>query len=148
MKTTEAQQLAIELMGKHNLLEDGWTFRFDNAKRRFGCCYHKKKLITISKPLTKLNNSSEVKDTILHEIAHALTGIGAGHNWLWKATARLVGANPSRCYDSTVVVKPKHKWVGTCPSKHEIKRFKRMKLSCSKCHPTFNTDYMFVWTEA
>ena len=39
----------------------------------------------------------QVTDTILHEIAHALAGPGAGHGPAWKATASRLGATPKSC---------------------------------------------------
>ena len=33
-----AGKLAIAEMDKHHLISKGWTFRFDNAHRRFGLC--------------------------------------------------------------------------------------------------------------
>ena len=36
----------------------------------------------------------EVKDTILHEIAHALAVARAGHGPAWKTVARRIGATP------------------------------------------------------
>lgn len=44
----------------------------------------------------ELDPYEEVKDTILHEIAHFIAGIGAGHGHLWKKACRQVGANPER----------------------------------------------------
>ena len=42
------------------------------------------------------NGPEEVRDTILHEVAHALVGPGHGHDTVWKATAAQVGARPQR----------------------------------------------------
>jgi hypothetical protein len=42
-------------MRRHGLFEAGWRFRFDHARRRFGCCRYGPKLITLSRPLTLLN---------------------------------------------------------------------------------------------
>lgn len=42
-------------------------------------------------------NVSEFRDTVLHEIAHAIAGSKAGHGWSWKLVATQVGATPQRC---------------------------------------------------
>lgn len=42
-------------------------------------------------------NYSKLRDTVLHEIAHAIAGHKAGHGPAWKAIARKVGARPVRC---------------------------------------------------
>jgi hypothetical protein len=39
----------------------------------------------------------QVTDTILHEIAHALT-LGDGHGYAWKRKCIEIGAKPERCY--------------------------------------------------
>lgn len=151
MNIREAELMAINLMEKHGLFDEGWFFEFDRAQRRFGCCHHRTKTITISKPLVKLNEEHHVKDTILHEIAHALVGSRNGHNRIWKNKAFEIGADPTRCYDSTVV-QPKAKWLGTCPGcSRETKRFKRMTIACSICCRQFNNgryseEFKFIWT--
>ena len=55
--------------------------------------------------LTLLNNIDEVRDTILHEIAHALCPKD-GHGPRWRATCRRLGAKPVRCYTDATVVSP------------------------------------------
>jgi len=62
-------------------------------------------LITLSRPLTLLNPIEQVRDTILHEIAHALTP-GDGHGAKWKAACIAIGAKPVRCFVDPEVVTP------------------------------------------
>lgn len=118
MKLNEAREYAIEKMVEHRLIRSegkysesditkdyykNWVFDFDNAKRRFGHCDYGKKKITISKALTELNNEEEVKDTILHEIAHALTlGTSSGHDKIWKEKCIEIGAEPTMYYSKEV----------------------------------------------
>lgn len=98
-----ARTLAIELMKAHGL--DGWHFKFDHARRRFGSCTAAQKLITLSRPLTLLNPIDQVRDTILHEIAHGLAP-GDNHGSKWKAMCRKVGAKPERCFTPRQVAVP------------------------------------------
>ena len=56
-------------------------------KKRFGQCDRTTKTISLSKELTRINDISKVKDTILHEIAHALTK--GGHNREWKLMVKI-----------------------------------------------------------
>lgn len=144
MNTLKAMELAHAKMKEHGLDGKGWTFHFDKAKRRFGYCRYKLKTISLSRELTELNDEAKVLDTILHEIAHALAGPRAGHYRKWKYIASSIGATPTRCYGSDVV-QPEHKWIGRCPAGHEVHRMKRMRLSCSRCHPRFSTDHLFEW---
>jgi hypothetical protein len=53
------------------------------------------KTIELSLPFIQVAAVPEVMDTILHEIAHALTP--GGHTKAWKATAAAIGATPKRC---------------------------------------------------
>lgn len=156
MKITEASKLAYELMESHDLFTQGWVFEFDRAKKRFGLTQHGKKIISLSRHLTELNDEEHIKDTILHEIAHALVGKGNGHNWRWKMKAREVGANPQRCYDSTKVEKPEYKYSATCPgceTVHGTYKKTRYTYSCGKCAPgrydeNFKLDFQPVGAAA
>lgn len=69
-KLAEIRKLAEGLMEEHGLF--GWTFKFTPAVRQYGRCTHTTKTIGISKKLGLLNELSHTKNTILHEIAHAL----------------------------------------------------------------------------
>ncbi len=103
MHPADAMNLAIFLMRQHGLI--GWRFRFDHAKRRFGSCVPSLKLITLSRTLTLMNPEPEVRDTLLHEIAHALEPTD-GHGPRWKAACRRIGAKPARCFTDAQVVTP------------------------------------------
>ena len=95
MNLYAARDLALALMRQHGLHD--WTFRFDHARRRFGSCRPRRRLITLSRPLAFLNEEAQVRDTILHEIAHALTPWD-GHGRNWKRKCIEIGAEPRRCY--------------------------------------------------
>ena len=148
MDLVKAEQLAIELMNKHNLIDNGWQFEFDNAKRRFGGCNYTWKKITLSKHLVQLNDEFQVKDTILHEIAHALVGHKHGHDSYWRMKAREIGCNGERCYSSDLP-KPTPNYIGTCPNGHEFKRLRlslsTRKGSCTKCDKKYNPNFLLVW---
>ncbi len=147
MKQLDAQHLALELMKQHKLYD--WTFRWSRAKTRFGNCNYKTKTISLSWPITSRNDEVHVRDTILHEIAHALAGSKAGHGRIWKAMARSVGARAERCYSSADVVTPQRQWVGTCPNGHDIHRHRRtLTGSCARCSKTFDPRYKLVWRRA
>ncbi len=136
MNLFEARHLAKTLMHAHGLHD--WTFRFDHAKRRFGSCSSRKRVITLSKSLTTLNSIVEVRDTILHEIAHALTP-GDGHGEKWKNACVQVGAKPIRCYTDAEVVSPPRRAaryaIGcrTCGWWMDRHRINRRVLLCKKC---------------
>ncbi len=77
MKLEDAENLALTLMEDNGV--GTWSFRFDNAKRRCGACFYSRRTITLSRHFVTLNDEAEVRDTILHEIAHAFAGAKAGH---------------------------------------------------------------------
>ncbi len=130
----DVQKLALELLnteftfvtykGTHKVrpTDLGYRFEFDNAKRSFGRCFYVKKKITLSLPLClhnldKLN--AKIKDTILHEIAHALSvhifgREGKGHGYNWQSIARQIGSDGKRCFDSSKVNTPKGKYALVC----------------------------------
>lgn len=133
MNTTEAESLALVLMSEHGL--EGWTFKFDRALRRFGCCSHAKHTISLSRHLVGLNDSHHVRDTILHEIAHALLPVYENHGPAWQAKARSIGCDGERHYDETVTTAP-YRWKGTCPTcGHVWGRYRRPKgrRHCGDC---------------
>lgn len=94
MNTHAAFNMAYRLMLDHGLSDKGWTFVWNKRKRAYGLCSYRDRTIQLSMPLVEHMTETEVKDTILHEIAHALVGPGYGHGKVWKAMARKIGANP------------------------------------------------------
>ena len=148
MDINAAKKIAIELMKKHGLTKNYWTFKFDNAKRRFGYCYSLRKTISLSRPITELNTEKEVRNTILHEIAHALVGCEHGHDIIWKTKALEIGCTGDRCYRTDEVVQPVGNYVAVCNlgahTRYKMKMPKR-KQSCGKCSRTFDPNNILVW---
>jgi predicted SprT family Zn-dependent metalloprotease len=133
MNLHEVEKLADLLMARHGLDEEGWSFEFDRAKRRFGQCRHQDKAISLSEHLTRLNAREKVKDTILHEIAHALAGPGVGHDPRWRQIAAEIGAWPERCYPHSVET-PECEFQWLCPSCGAKGRAHRRDVRwCSSC---------------
>ena len=91
-RLTRIAALARELMDEHGL--DAWTFAFLEAERRLGDCNYRDRVIRVGRTHALEAGEAEIRDTILHEIAHALAGPEAQHGALWKATARRIGATP------------------------------------------------------
>lgn len=115
----------------------GWKFGFDWAKKRFGCCNFTERKITISRKLTELNDEKAVRDTILHEIAHALCGRKIGHGKEWKKMCAEIGGRPERCFQNDVKV-PKGKWTAKCPAcLKEWQVARKRKGACKDCCKKF-----------
>ena len=91
--------LARDLMDSHGL--HGWTLAFVESRRRLGDCWYDQMLIRIARRHAIEDREAAIRDTVLHEIAHALAGPKAGHGPLWKAIARRIGATPrAKAYDT------------------------------------------------
>jgi predicted SprT family Zn-dependent metalloprotease len=112
-----------------------WRFDFDRAKRRLGCCHYGTRTITLSRPLTQLNTVDVVRDTLLHEIAHALAP-GAGHGPRWKRTAAQLGAVPRSCASADSVTLPPAPFAlvcDGCQTRLERYRRPRRRYVCRSC---------------
>jgi len=95
MNLNDAKLLAELYIEQYLAKQDGgrWHFVWSNHMTTYGMCRYGPKEIVLSKPMTEACNEAEVEDTILHEIAHALTP-GSGHGPVWKMMARKLGADP------------------------------------------------------
>jgi predicted SprT family Zn-dependent metalloprotease len=133
MDLSEAEELAKRLIASH--LGPRWRFRWDHAKTRLGACHHAKRTISLSDHYVRLNGVAETTDTILHEIAHALTP-GAGHGPAWKKAAARLGARPSPRADPRDVIQPAPRWVAvcsTCATTHWRYRRPSTGMACARC---------------
>lgn len=152
MNINDAQALAAKLMTEHKLDSKGWVFKFDKGTCRFGRCSYSNRVITLSRSLTLSNAETEVRDTILHEIAHALVGPRHGHDSLWRAQALKIGCNGKRFYKTAgqggavVVNSP---WVLVCDSCGE--RYPKQKKSterhyiCKACSRKAGASCLLRW---
>jgi predicted SprT family Zn-dependent metalloprotease len=144
----EARALASALMARHGL--DEWRFGFDRARRRLGACHYAGRRITLSGPLVELNDRATVRDTVLHEIAHALTP-GAGHGPAWRAACRRVGARPTRCVPEHEVTLPPAPYALVCErcgSRFPRYRRGRATYLCGHCRPAHGERAVLRWESA
>jgi predicted SprT family Zn-dependent metalloprotease len=133
MDAWHAAELARQLMEQHGLA--CWEFRFNRRRQSMGLCVYSTKRIELSLPFVRGNDEGLVRDTILHEIAHALAGHRAGHGPVWKARCLQLGAQPQRCGQAAM---PMGAWRATCPTcRRTFHRHRRparqSRYSCSAC---------------
>ena len=141
MQLQTAQDLALRLMQEHGITDDGWTFRWSHGKQTLGTASYGRKKITLSHYHATLNDEDAVRDTILHEIAHALAGPGNKHNHIWRAWCRRIGAKPERCDTTCNVPLPRYRTV--CPVHGTVSTQYRRRRStvlagrmCVHCGPS------------
>jgi predicted SprT family Zn-dependent metalloprotease len=141
MNLTLAQRLAEHLMAKWEVGSE-WVFVWSNGKRQLGAAVWSKpnakrfrRELRMSRHLVRNNGEDEVRDTILHEIAHIKAGHEAGHGPLWKHWARTVGAKPVRCADTSEVkmVQPLYIVVCTLCESVTSKKHRRVRLARRYC---------------
>lgn len=146
MELEAARDLATALIARHGL---DWEFGWDHARRRAGQANFTLRRITLSKHLTTLCSEEQVRQTVLHEIAHALVGPGHGHGAVWKRMAHRIGADSSRVTgpDFPRVAAP---WRATCSAGHTHERFRLPKgtVSCGYCSRSYSTKHALSWVRA
>ncbi len=128
---TTILQMALELIKEHGLKK--WRFKFDHSTRRAGCCNYRAKTLSISFDLARNASDEDIRDTILHEIAHALVGKKHNHDGIWKAKAREIGCSGER-YHQLVFSPPRYHV--TCENycwTHTAER-RNHRLVCRTCN--------------
>lgn len=123
-----------------------WEFKWENNSV-WGQCDHKKKYISLSER-NLMGKESKPINTVLHEIAHALTHPDVNHGQPWKDQMILLGLPPERLGGSTEDIrKTTAKWMYFCVTcgykDYRYRRFNRgINYSCGKCDPVFNEKYL------
>lgn len=145
----EIEQLAKDLMKQYGLHD--WTFVWDNAKTRMGVCNPKKKQIGLSRLLSERRSLEGVKNTILHEIAHAKVGASHGHDRVWRNYAISIGCTGKRCSNISSHEKIKGKWEAVCELCKEVHyKYRKPKgmYSCGCSSKRFNPNSVLVFKES
>ena len=83
----QVKEQAMLLMRKHDI--GSFKFKFNNDSRFLGMCSHDSISINYNHAINDCE--SEVRNTILHEIAHAIVGANNGHKKIWQVKARELG---------------------------------------------------------
>jgi predicted SprT family Zn-dependent metalloprotease len=132
VNTRQLHDLADALLAEHSLQD--WTFRVDYARNRLGSCHYAKREITVSRHFASHNDTDAIRETLLHEIAHALAGAGEGHGPKWQREARRLGIR-ARATNSSAVMPPP-KWSLQCTHCQQVvaRRHRRvLDLSRTRC---------------
>lgn len=152
MKLQEAKALALKLMSQH--LSDGWRFEFMNSKKAIGQCKQFRGRdygwIRLSSHLIPVMDEADVKNTILHEIAHALVGCEHGHDWVWRSKAREIGCSGERTTRLDIANQVNHKYKATCPRCGNVSGMSRkakVDYWCKCTGRTFRPEDKLVWVQ-
>lgn len=140
MNLNDAEALAELLMEKHISCAQVWKFVWVNVRSFHGrTCYDRRNL-ELSIPYVLSETEAVVEDTIKHEIAHINVGVGHGHDRIWKAEARRLGANPRSSKFSNVRSMPaKYKFECVhCKTPTYFARKIKRTYACVECCTKFN----------
>lgn len=96
-------ELAVTTLAQYGLLDQGWRIEWDNGKRRAGACHYHRRVISLSKHIMATAPDEEVRETILHEIAHALTPTDQAHGAVWRAKLIEMGGTGARTHSMETV---------------------------------------------
>ena len=144
MHLPDVLDLARALMATHGV--EDWELGLDRARRRAGQTDHARHRITLSRHLMGLYDEAEVRETILHEIAHARVGASHGHDAVWRAEARRIGSTGRRLI-APEAPRVEGRWLGRCPAGHTVTRIRRpsVPLACATCARSFRIENLLDW---
>lgn len=102
-----------------------------------GYCKGKRADVYLCHNSLLFHDEDQVRDTVRHEIAHALVGADAGHGPIWKAAARRVGCSPKAKTDAgSSAIWLQFKWVAQCShcekpiaGRHRLTEARKRKVS-------------------
>jgi hypothetical protein len=123
MNLLDAKIMAEKEIANH--LYNKWKFRFSKGVNFVGKCNYSSKTISLSSPWTLVRDAKEVRDTILHEIAHALVGPYAevhGNTW-WLAAIKIGLKQPNRFANIEYIPesqRPPPKWVVVVKDENKV----------------------------
>ncbi len=125
-------------MAQHGLIKRGWSFAFNRRKRSLGICNYTAKRVELSQYFIDRNDPSSIRDTLLHEIAHALVGRRSAHGPAWVDACRRIGAIPSRTCSTAIMpqglFQAKCPTCGMCHDRHR-RPSKKSTYYCRSCGP-------------
>lgn len=108
MNITQITQLGYQLMDEHGLY--GWNIVWDNARNRGGQCRYATRTISLSRLIVPTWEDAEIRNVLLHEIAHALTP-GHSHDAVWRRKLISMGGDGSRTHSNATVP---GRWLAIC----------------------------------
>ncbi|MDO5700832.1 MAG: SprT-like domain-containing protein [Bowdeniella nasicola] len=134
MNLAELERYARALMDREGLTD--WTFGYDRARRRVGCCHHGPRKITLSRHLMERYPQDLAREVVIHEVAHALVGPDVHHGPAWRAQVLRLGGTP-RVTAHPDAPRPNARWLGLCACGATFPRLNRpagwRDVRCASC---------------
>ncbi len=151
MTAQETETFTLNLMDQWGLTDRHWKFGWNNRKSALGLCRMRDRIIELSTYFWPAISEEQQKDTIRHEIAHALDFEQRGysdHGPKWKLLAMRVGAKPVACVTLNIEEKDVQpsKYILICPNGHRFPshRLQKRRSSCPSCSTSRYFDARFV----
>jgi len=136
MTKAAALKLARKLLDDNRLFE--WDVVFTRDIRSAGACVVWKRQIEISYPIMVSFAAIETQDTIIHEVAHALTN-EPGHGPQWRREYRRLGGTSQkiRTNDDLQIRPIPARFTAVCPANcgytYPWARRPKVNRSCPRC---------------
>ena len=153
---TEAEFLTNtrQIMNYYGLRE--WKVKMNADQEAVGLCRFKKQRLEFSAVHIPHLNHLVRRDVVLHEIAHAMAGVEAGHGMEWRRIARSIGCSALDVIETKKFFNKEiyYTWQGECPQGHRIGSHFKPKnfqnLYCTKClhRPEWShlwAAYRYTW---
>lgn len=153
MNISEVASLCRSLLNEHGY--GHIPFEFDRGKVRIAATHftgrpgvygaNRVTKVSMSQHYAVLLTEAEVREAMLHEIAHIKAGPESGHGAAFVLAARSLGIRGTRCMKPAQ--SPAGAWTGTCPKGHTTDMHKaplRVR-SCIKCSRGFRFENVFTW---
>lgn len=148
MRINDALNLARDLMKQHNVRPD-CGLDLSRGKRTLGYVIwkgtNKIPTVNLSVHFLAILSDEEIRDTILHELAHVISGPGHHHDWYWKSICRKIGCNPERTAKLDRVPDGRYKMQCVCGKTYTKYRSSRtMKSHTYVCGTCKRNDLVWV----
>jgi predicted SprT family Zn-dependent metalloprotease len=107
MEIQKAQDFAQDFV-ELQLGDNGWVFMWDLSLEHFGTTQFERKIVTLSKVFTAINNEYAVLDTLRHEVAHAKNNCPHNdpHDDCWRDIFISIGGTGKRHIDRNFINVP------------------------------------------
>ena len=112
-KFTQAAKLIADLMIENGLSD--WTIKTNAKRSALAETYYTRKEIQFSKFFLMVADKDHVTGVALHEIAHALVGVGHGHGKVFQDKCKEISPNADYAQRSVSIVSLR-RFLLTCPS--------------------------------